>query len=309
VEVDLNLMTALSEDLGKLLNFGSMNGHREAVTSAWTFSRSKEEVLSVKILTDKLIMLAQAPYGGFGTLVHVYTECASGRVYASGLNLQNAPGIIKTHALAQHWEYDIQNCHFAVICQLAEPLGYRCESIRNYIHHKTEFRENLAAKIGISVSQVKKCLIALMYGAKTLLIDRCAIPKEIGTDKARILYATEEFSGLAFDLKVACKLISDQATNSGECLPKNRYGKTLQGKSSPSQVLSHMVQGVERCALEAAIALCKEDVVLLQHDALVSKRKLDVSSLESTILKKTGFKLSITEQQIQPNLTGYLTNQ
>ena len=309
VQVNMNQMTELSENLGKLLNIDATKSSDDSAASEWKFARTKEEVASVKILTDKLRMLAQAPYGEVGSIVHVYTECPSGRVYANGLNLQNAPRIIKWHALAHHWEYDIQNCHFSVIGQLAEQLGFNCESIYQYINNKVQFREALAEKVGISVQQAKRCLIALMYGAKTLLIDRCAIPKEIGATKAELLYATSEFAGLSSDLKIASQLITDQATKSGMCLPKNAYGKTLLGKSSGSQILSHLVQGVERCALEAAISICKDDVVLLQHDAIVTKKRLEKSSLENEILQKTGFKLMIDEKQLQPNLISFLQNQ
>jgi len=92
-------------------------------------------------------------------------------------------------------------------------------------------------------------------------------------------------------------------------LPKNAFGKTLQTKATASQILSHQINGVERCALEAAISVCTDDVLLLQHDALVSRRRLDVKVIEEEIFQKTGYRFSISETQIQPKFEEFLQNQ
>jgi hypothetical protein len=275
----------------------------------WPHQRSRDATYNVKIFTDKLLMLAESPYGGTDRLVHVYIECASGRVYATGLNLQNAPRIVKAFALAGHWNYDIQNCHFSVINQMVEPLGYECKAIRDYLARKDQLRKSIASQVDIPVSRAKQCLLAMMYGARMTLSKGCAIPREIGTEKAKILYAIPEFSDLAAEIKKCRKIIVDHATKNGRCLPKNAFGKTLQAKSTTSQILSHQINGVERCALEAAISVCKDDVLLLQHDALVSRKRLDVKVIEEKIFQKTGYHLAISETQIQPKLKDFLQNQ
>jgi len=275
----------------------------------WPYPRSRDAVYNVKTFTDKLLMLAESTFGGKDTLVHVYIECASGRVYATGLNLQNAPRVVKSFALAGHWEYDIQNCHYSVIDQMVEPLGYQCKAIRNYLARKTQFRESIASQVDMPVSKAKQCLLAMMYGARITLSKGCAIPKEIGPEKAKTLYEMPEFSDLAAEIKKCSRLIVNHATKNGQSLPKNAFGKTLQGKTTVSQILSHQINGVERCALEAAISVCMDDVVLLQHDALVSRKRLDFKVIEEEIFRKTGYRFSILETQIQPKLEEFLQNQ
>lgn len=275
----------------------------------WPHQRSRDATYNVKIFNDKLLMLAESSYGGKDTLVHVYIECASGRVYATGLNLQNAPRIVKAFALAGHWNYDIQNCHFTIIDQMVAPLGYQCNAIRSYLARKDQFRKSIASQVDIPVSKAKQCLLAIMYGARMTLSKGCAIPKEIGQEKAQALYAMPEFSDLAAEIKECSKLISDHATKNGKCLPKNAFGKTLQAKATISQIISHQINGVERCALEAAISVCQDDVLLLQHDSLVSRKRLDVKIIEEEIFQKTGYRLSISETQIQPKFEEFLQTQ
>ena len=310
VWVNCELLLSLSRALGQILKSSLTQGVVAPLDGeGWMYPRPRKDLVNVKVFADKLRMLAKSPYGGEDVVVHVYTECAGGRVYASGLNLQNAPRVIKSYALADHWEYDIQNCHFSIIEQMSERSGYRCDAIRHYLAHKSQIRHHLADQVGIKVHQVKKCLLALMYGARPLLIKSCAIPKEIGIGRAKLLYAAPEFAGLANDLKMASKLIVEKATGCGSHLPKNAFGKTLQGKFTAAQILAHMTQGVERCALEAAISTCTGHVVLLQHDALVSRRQLDPRQIEAEILRQTGYRLEISETYIQPRLHQYLQNQ
>ncbi len=104
------------------------------------------------------------------------------------------------------------------------------------------------------------------------------------------------------DLKECSKIIFDHATKNGKCLPKNAFGKTLQVEDTVSQILSHQINFVERCALEEAISICKDDVLLLQHDSLVSRNRLDVKVIEEEFFRKTGYRLSILKTQIQPKL-------
>jgi len=309
VQVNCLLLRELSTSLGDVLSKPSSELPENPSFDEWPYPRRRESVYSVKIFTDKLLMLAESPYGGKDTIVHVYIECASGRVYATGLNLQNAPRVVKSFALEGHWEYDIKNCHFALIDQMVEPLGYECKAIRDYLSRKAELREAISSKVDIPLSKAKRCLLATMYGARITLSKECAIPKGIGMEKAKILYEMPEFSDLAAEIKKCSKLIANNATKNGQYPPKNAFGKTLQGKATVSQILSHQINGVERCALEAAISVCQDDVVLLQHDSLVSRKRLDVNIIEEAIFSKTGYRLSISETLIQSKFDQFMQNQ
>lgn len=86
--------------------------------------------------TAQIIEISQTDVAGHGFCPHRYVQSGSGRLYATGLNLQSCPTLIKQAALAGHWEYDFSNCHFSILTQMAAKYGFVCSAISEYLANK-----------------------------------------------------------------------------------------------------------------------------------------------------------------------------
>lgn len=244
----------------------------------------------------QLIRLAHTDVAGRGFIVHRYAEGKTGRLYASGVSLQTAPRIIRKAALHGLYDYDIENCHYAIFSQLAARYDYKCEAISYYLTHKKEVRQQIAAEVGISEEQSKMCLLALMFGARLSEWQGNAIPQEIGT-RAGALFTNPLFKGIADDIVEGRKIILDRWEKRRTTL-LNDMGKAV-GLKEPTNVrLAHIIQGLEAKALKAAINLYPDEIVLLMHDGFVSKRRLDVPLIENAIYEATGLRLEVAGAEI-----------
>lgn len=118
-------------------------------------------------LAGKLIQGAHTKVAGRGKIIIQYQESASGRLYGIGpLNLQNVKRLVRFAAMHGMVDYDIQNCHYSILRQLANQHGVLCPTIDEYLAHKSAVRSRLAKEIGCGLEQIKQCLIALaMVGA------------------------------------------------------------------------------------------------------------------------------------------------
>lgn len=242
--------------------------------------------------------------GGYGRLIHQYVESGSGRLFAQNVNLQSAPKIVKQAALYGQWEYDFSNCHFSIIDQMAARFGYECTAIRHYLEHKGPIRELIAKTAEIHKDDAKSALLAVMYGAKTVVSNYNDIAAGLGLDAAKRLFAVPEFMAIADDVKQArdCILASWPRTANGSI--SNDYGKAIRPvdkngkKVSEPRLLSHIITGVEAKALVTAIKLYPDEIVLYQHDGWVSTRKLDHKAIEQAVYEATGYELKLEWEQI-----------
>ncbi|MCP4412869.1 MAG: hypothetical protein GY808_09940 [Gammaproteobacteria bacterium] len=69
--------------------------------------------------------------------------------------------------------------------------------------------------------------------------------------------------------------------------------------NTPSEILAHLIQGIEAKMLRVAIKLYEKDIALLQHDGFASKAKLDKHWIIEQIAEQTGFAMGVSEEQIQ----------
>lgn len=255
----------------------------------------------------KLVVVAQTDIGGPGKVMHRYVESESGRLYATGTaNLQNARKILRHAALSGFWDYDIENCHFSIIAHMAAHAGFRCCAIENYIANKAQVRTDIAQAVGITIDETKRCLIALMYGAKTTSWYENAIPRTIGAGAARRLNESPVFSAIAEDVKNAgARILATTEPNRQGGLV-NAFGKSLQG-GNPSQRLAHLIQGVEAQALRACFVLHPDSIMLLQHDGFTSTRQLDATPMEMAMKRITGYTFELAEKRISPDISSLNT--
>jgi hypothetical protein len=247
-----------------------------------------------------------------GYIIHRYSQSPSGRLYAEGLNLQNVPKPVRQAALHGLHDYDIENCHYSILAQMAHKYGYECTAINHYLANKKKVRQQLADEFGSSIGQVKQALIALIYGARLSKRHHDALPKILGNAITNA-YQNQLFLGLVNDIKgagsaiVKGQIISRQTIKNIRGLPMSLVDEN--GKKRPDkQLLAHLLQGVESMALECAHRLYPESIVLLQHDGWTSTKQLNIKALEDAIFEGTGFKFEVVSETITCKLDDSLAD-
>jgi hypothetical protein len=242
--------------------------------------------------------MSKTDVAGHGIIPQRYVQSKSGRLYAKGINLQNTPSLIKQAALHGLWEYDIENCHFVILEQMAAGHGYQCQAIANYLANKKQTRQAIAEQADTTIEQTKTCLLALMYGARRSEWHANAIPEAIGQDRAKRLYQVPLFNGIAEDINRAKDAIL-KGHKRTRGLMVNAFGKSIKASAPPNEILAHLIQGVEALALKTVIDLYPNDIVLLQHDGFAATTRLDDKAIIEALYKVTGYRFNLEESLIR----------
>jgi len=258
------------------------------------FAQADHEELTYRAeVLGQLLRISHTDVAGRGYVIHRYAEATTGRLYARGISLQTVPRLIRKAALHGLYEYDIENCHYAVFSQMAARFGVECHAVNRYLAGKHQTRARIADAVGIQVEQAKVCLLALMYGAKLAQRPDNAIPEAIGVENARRLYADPTFASIATDLRQGRAAILKSWPRRRRTL-LNAMGKPIGLKEPAEDRLAHVIQGVEAQALRSIVELYPEEVVLLMHDGFVANRSLDVPLMERRMFDATGYRLTIS---------------
>lgn len=260
---------------------------------------SLEFVERLHDMTAQILRMSKTDVAGNGYIATQYVQAQSGRLYAKGINLQTASTLIKQAALDGLWEYDFSNCHFAILMQMAALHGYQCTAIASYLATKQATRRAIAEEAGITETQAKVCLLAIMYGAKASDWHENAIPEEIGQEAARRLFAAPLFAGIHADIKQARSIILKIWKRTANGSLSNIFGKAIAGDAKPEEQLAHLIQGVEALALQTAIKLQPNDIVLLQHDGFAATRRLSAKAITEAVFQATGYRLELEEKTIR----------
>lgn len=305
----LNIVPVNCEELQRLRAelTRDLEAHRAEMTAEGkTPSPGAVEIERCVDTINKVLILSNTMVAGSGVMAHHYQEAESGRIYPTGgISLASVPGVVKEAALCGHWEYDISNCHFTLVMQMAAKHGQRCSAIEHYLSNKAPVREMIAREAEIRVDQVKKCLLALLYGAKASTWHKAAIAEEIGVDAPERLIQVELFRALEQDIRLARKVVLTNSDRTERGWLKNAFGKRISLTATAAQQFAHLLQGVEAKALQIAIKSHPDEIILAQHDGFVSKKRLDMSALEAEVRAQTGYDLRREERQLKPDPAGY----
>ena len=300
VKVDMDNLKRLRNWL-KNLHDAYLNGR----TPDDLFIKYNEDTIKRMLdLTCQMIRLGRTKPVGTGYIVQRYEEAQSGRVYAQRLNLQTVPSLIKEASLSGLWEYDFANCHFSIFNQMADKAGYQCTAIQHYLANKEQVRQLVANQAGISKNDAKACLLALIYGANITLWEENAIPQAIGMEASAKLFKVPEFLAIKHDINKAQHLILKTWVKTANGLV-NAFGKAIKATARPVEQMAHLTQGIEAKALQTALNLYPESIVLLQHDGFASIHRLDTKAITDAIFEVTGYNLELEEKVIQPNPDAY----
>lgn len=295
-------------DCAKHLNRVPINREMMGRLHDWLVKTLQEEVLDDSLrrfierlhdITVKIIRMEANDLAGPGHIQQVYSIAPTGRLYARGLNLQNAPGLIKDAALHGLWDYDISNCHFSIMFEMASKVGVRCTTVEHYLANKARVRQEIADGAAITIDQVKRCLLAVLYGARASGRTTDAIPAAITIGAAKRLYAIPVFDALRREIEQARAAILRAWPRTANGSLTNAFGKAILGSAKPSARLAHLTQGVEAKALRAMVAVHAADIVLLQHDGFTARRRLNTNELEKVVFEQTGYRLKVEERQLE----------
>lgn len=305
----LNIVPVNCEELQRLRAelTRDLEAHRAEMTAEGkTPSPGAAEIERCVDTIGKVLILANTKVAGPGVMAHHYQEAESGRIYPTGgISLASVPGLVKEAALRGYWEYDISNCHFTLVAQMAAQHGQTCSAIEHYLSNKGSVREMIAREAVIRIDQVKTCLLALLYGASTSTWHEAAIAKEIGGEAAERLIKVELFGALARDVGLARRVVLANSDRTERGWLKNAFGKRIALTATAAQQFAHLLQGVEAKALQSVIKSEPENIILAQHDGFVSKKRLEIRALEAEVRDQTGYDLRWEERQLMPDPARY----
>jgi hypothetical protein len=301
VKVDLIALTTLKSEL----EAGCAALHKLEVDGDSAAAQSRANIERCIETIYKVSRLSMTDAAGEGFMAHHYEESDSGRLYPTGISLASAQTVVKDAALTGCWEYDISNCHYAILAQMSAKFGHACAAIDHYLKNKATIRADIAHQAGISVTAAKTCLVALMYGARSSTWHENAIPREIGEEAAVRLYASPVFMGLSNDIAKARAAILSKCRKTRTGSIVNAFGKSIPGTARQEQKMAHLLQGVEAKALQAVVNRCPDDIVLVQHDGFVSTARLDVGAISDAIFATTGYRLKLEERLMVADAQAY----
>lgn len=260
---------------------------------------SRHQMASLRILKEGRNITC------FGKIPVQYEQKKTGRINEILSGLQSTPREVVRAAFAGAWDYDISNCHFAILSKWANKLNHSSPIIDYYLANKKKVRQELAfeckpdLEINDAIRLIKKCLLSLVYGAVLNDDDkRSSIGKTLGKDSASLFVKNQFVKDLKAEISKLQKVILND-------LPKHagRYGNHMDiytDERNPKKLLSHALQGAEAMALKSILKHFGEHILLCMHDGWISEKRLKTADLERLIKTATGFSLEVEEVQIMP---------
>jgi hypothetical protein len=269
-------------------------------------TRGHDAALGKLIRTNEAaaILLALAHIEGreTGSIPVYYTESTSGRLYASGHNLQNCPRVVRYAALDGAWDIDLDNAHFTLLVELAERTGFTCSAVRHYLQNKVAVRQELASRLSSDIDSIKACLLALIYDAPRSSSRFAAFGRYLGKNKADHLLSLPLFQALAKEVRRAGQHVLATWPSRNSSLV-NSSGCGIPLAAPRKQRLAHLLQGAEALVLKTAVVYLEGqypgNVQLLQHDGLTVRQPINLDALNAHVQEVTALKVTFEAEQIQ----------
>ena len=254
---------------------------------------------AVRVIGDSYIDLHQDT-----VLLHQYVEHSTGRLYARGsINLQTVPREIRQTALTGFYDYDMENCHYALFDQLAAKAEYQTTAITNYLVNKKAIRAELANATARPLKAIKQCLIAIMYGTrKTAFASEyhtAALPDYLGEDAAHKFIHHPFVEALFEDVRAGSKAIIEHQAKTNRHNFTNAMGYTISSNEDPKKIIAHLLQGLEAKILEIARIDQGMNIILLQHDGFTCHQKINRKRLSGLVRDQIGYEIAFSEELLQ----------
>ena len=154
-----------------------------------------------KVMACQVYGFSNTEQFGWGMYPQTFHQSDNGRVTALGGSMQNLDRDIREAALNGYYDYDISCCHFAILAQ-----NGKYPKIQDYVDNTSQRRKEVAEAIESEYEDVKRCFIAMLYGAnRGKNEDKCAIAKYLGADKVDPFWNHPFVSDLYAECIVAAK--------------------------------------------------------------------------------------------------------
>ncbi len=229
-----------------------------------------------------------------------------GRLFEEN-RLQETTRRVRSVALNGMWDYDISNCHYTLIAQLASNKGLETRWINDYLANKrtrrAEIKNILEVASGAKVDEedAKSAIIALAYGMS--LYRSKSLNKIFKDENVVRAFSVNPWIRAIRDEVLKCRraLLEPFKMKSGGYLVTNALGlRQSFGARDYGRALSFLVTGVESAILDEVLQGWGSDVVLCIHDGWVSRTELPVQEIEDRIARQTGFRVTIEVDRISP---------
>lgn len=253
-------------------------------------------------------LLSVANANKSGQLPIAYTQSNGGRLYAEGAtNLQNCSRVIRKAALVDHYDIDVENCHYTLLAQMCERINVPTPYIDYYIQHKKVMRKVVADFFHCTEDMAKEVLIALIYGSN---LSSYGALRKLNLKRGEIDISGSWIDKLAKEVaKVSKCVVNDyMARTPGNFKIKNEAGMTKATKIDNgsnvkmSKLLAFILHGAESLILKHMIRFMGNNIVLLQHDGVTCLEPVNTNALSEHIAEKTGYRVKFDMEKLEINL-------
>lgn len=254
-----------------------------------------------------LVTTAKASKSGY--LPTTYVQSNGGRLYAEGaLNLQNCSRIIRTACLVDHYDIDIENCHYTLLAQMCKRINIPTPHIDHYIQNKKKVRSEIATLFKCTEDMAKEILIALIYGSN---LTSYGVLNKLNLKRDEVDVKGNWIDNLAKEItKVTKSVVADYTDRTpGDFKIRNDVGMKKATKLenekcvSKSKLLAHILHGAESFVLEHMIRFLGDNIVLLQHDGVTCKKPVDTEALSDHIATMTGYQVRFDIEKLVLDLS------
>lgn len=260
------------------------------------------------LLNQIVALLSIANANKSGQLPITYTQSNGGRLYADGaINLQNCSRVIRKAALVDHYDIDVENCHYTLLAQMCKRINVPTPYIDHYIQHKKAMRKEVADFFNCTEDMAKEVLIALIYGSN---LSSYGALRKLNLKRSEIDISASWIDKLAKEVAKVSKCVVNHymALTPGHFKIKNEAGMTKATKTDSdrnvkmSKLLAFILHGAESLILKHMIRFLGNNIVLLQHDGVTCLEPVNTDAMSEHIAEKTGYSVKFDMKKLEISL-------
>ena len=233
-------------------------------------------------------------------LTEYFNVADTGRVYALGLSLQQAPKLVRVACLGPCAEYDLQAASYALMLGMAKYFDPEAKLayIEDYVKRRKNVRAQIARETDISESKIKGIFTSLGFGAKATDTPYAAVRGSLTQEQYNKLMSNQNFCNIFNQLNLMNKIIvsnvdvNDLVVGDFKFSPIDRLKK----KKTTNQMLAWLYQALESYAMKNIRDYLNE------HDTEVLYQVHDCIYLSKAMSHENYINISLDLQQICPYL-------
>ena len=239
----------------------------------------------------------------------------SGRLFGIGeLHLQRLKKTARR--LCYHgtgwWDYDFVACHPRLFLNLANAVDHECPFLRDYLDHRATISEEWAEDLDLPTSKIKRLINAMIYGQPISESPHSSLCQLIGKDGVQRVKQNLYYAAIWGEIREARTIIIDRHTKGDVVInavgrERRPLGNEKGKRTRATKLLSHILNGYERWALEIACGE-RDDVLVLMHDGWVSRTERNTKEIGRQIRKQSKKRFSFQlHLKVKSEYTGTTT--